>query len=208
MMRRGQVGATLRRMGRDARRWGLPGALGGLLLATALLLVGLLVPRERDALLSDQRALREARLHAAQLKREQRADAQPQDPARRFIEAFPNADERHRRISNLLGLAAGLGLQPRHSEVRSAAEPALGLTRLRVVLPLRGSYETLRRYVDQALRDDPALALDLLRLERADPDAAEVRAELQWSLWMQSDATVPPGDPRMARADGARGAAR
>ncbi len=207
-MRRERVGATLCRMGREARRWGLPGALGGLLLAASLLLAGLLVPRERDGLLSDQRVLREARLRAAQLRREQQADAQPQDPARRFVQAFPSADERHRRITNLLGLAAGLGLQPRRSDVRSVAEPALGLTRLRVVLPLRGSYETLRRYVDQALRDDPALALDLMRLERADPDAAEVRAELQWSLWMQPDAPAAPGDPRMARADGVQGVAR
>lgn len=207
-MRHEQLGATLRRLGREARRWGLPGALGGLLLAAALVLAVSIVPRERDALRSDQRVLHEARVRAAQLRREQQADAQPQDPARRFVQAFPGADERHRRITNLLGLAAGLGLQPRRSDVRSVAEPALGLTRLRVVLPLRGSYEALRRYVDQALRDDPALALDLLRVERTDPDAAEIRAELQWSLWMQPDPPAGSGGPKMARAEGAPGVTR
>lgn len=185
------AGAALPRWRRRLRRAGLPGALGTLLLLGALALIVITVPRAKQALAADERALYEARLEAAAQRRLQNRPAEVLDPLRRFGANFPVADERHRRVDHLLALAAGLGLQPRRSDLRSLPEAELGLTRVRLVLPLSGSYEQLRRFVEQALREDPALSLDTLRLERADSQANELRAELQWSLWMRSaDATV------------------
>jgi hypothetical protein len=169
---------------REARRWGLPGAAGLLLMCAALALLLVAVPRSEAARQADERALQQARVRAAAESAER---ARPQElPASvRFVTAFPEASERHRRITNLLSLASGLGLQPRRSELRATAVPDVGLTRVRLILPLSGSYLQLRRYLEQALRDDAALSLDQLRLERSDAGGAELRAEMHWSLWMR-----------------------
>lgn len=176
---------ALPRVLREARRWGLPGALGAVLMAAALALLLGLLPRERRALHDDERALHRARVHAAARLAPERGAA-PADPQTQFLAAFAAPAQRHRRVTNLLSLAAGMGLQPSRSELRSLDEADLPLARVRVVLPLTGSYLQLRRYIEQALRDDPALSLDLLRLERADAQADALRAELQWSLWMRA----------------------
>lgn len=194
-----RVRHVLRRVLREARRWGLPGAAGTVLVAGGVFLAAVGLPRGRAALQADEQALHDARLRAAQALQRRAAQDVAADPAERFLAAFPAAGERHRRLTNLLALAAGMGLQPRRSEVRSLPEAELGMTRVRLVLPLSGPYEGLRAYVDQALRDDPALSLDLLRIERSDAQAGELRAELQWSLWMRADPAADragPGTPR------------
>lgn len=193
---RSPLPARVRRVVREARRWGLPGAL-----AVALLLAGVglwlaTVPSGRAALADDEHALQAARrrLAAARAERAAEAGARVVDPGAAFLAAFPPEAQRHRRVTNLLSLAAGMGLQPVRSDLRVAPEPSLGLARVRLVLPLAGSYVQLRRFIDQALRDDPALSLDQLRLERRDADAADLRAELQWSFWMRG-ANAAPGRP-------------
>lgn len=174
-------------LARDLRRWGLPGAVGALLALAAAMLLLIVLPGLAAEIRADETSWQEVRAKVATASRQRQGPADPADALRRFQAAFPSAQDRHRRITKLLALAAGMGLQPRRSDVRSLNEPAIGLTRVRVTMPLTGSYEGLRRFVDQALRDDPALSLDLLRLERSDPQSLALRAELQWSLWMRVD---------------------
>ncbi len=174
------------KMAQELRRWGLPGAVGTLLALATAVLVLFVLPRLETQMRADEASWREARTQASAVSRLRPGPADPAEAYRRFQAAFPPAQDRHRRITNLLALAAGMGLQPRRSDVRSLSEAALGLTRVRVTMPLNGSYESLRLFVDQALRDDPALSLDLLRLERTDTQSPALRAELQWSLWMQA----------------------
>jgi hypothetical protein len=54
--------------------------------------------------------------------------------------------------------------------------------RLQLGLAARGRYADLRAFVAEALRADPALALDRLSLRRASPAVADLEADLQWSL--------------------------
>lgn len=175
---------------RDLRRWGLPGLMATLLAAVAAWLLLIELPRGAAQLRVDEAHWRQARQDLAAAGAARAAPAA--DPASRFQSAFPPALDRHRRIEGLLAMATVMGLQPRRSDVRDAAAGASGLMRVRVTMPLTGPYENLRRYVDLALREDSALTLDLLRIERSDPSQPELRAELQWSLWMRP----PPGDLR------------
>lgn len=189
-----------RKLVRDLRRWGLPGGVGAMLAAAAAALLLIVLPNQAAELRADESAWREARARAATLRGKAQGPVDPVEALRRFQSAFPAAQDRHRRVTNLLALSAGMGLQSRRSDLRSQPEPALGLTRVRLSMPLTGSYEDLRRFVDQALRDDPALSLDLLRLERSDTQAMALRAELQWSLWMQAAAASDGAASAAARA--------
>ena len=77
-------------------------------------------------------------------------------------------------------IAIRLDLNAARTEHRLAS--ADGLERLRVNMPVTGSYAQVRRFIAAALAHDPALSLDAVKLRRASPMAAEVEAELQWSL--------------------------
>lgn len=93
---------------------------------------------------------------------------------------LPAASERQQRLADLLELSLRLDLNGARTEHRlSTAE---GLERLRVTMPVTGSYAQVRRLVSAALEHDPALSLDAIKLRRVSPMSADVDAELQWSL--------------------------
>ncbi len=119
--------------------------------------------------------------------RELRAKARPAAAAasapvsvQQWQAALPAASTRQQRLADLLELAIRLDLNGARTEHRlSTAE---GLERLRVTMPVTGSYAQVRRFIAAALEHDPALSLDSLKLRRVSPMSAEVDAELQWSL--------------------------
>ena len=118
--------------------------------------------------------------------RELRAQARPAAAASAPVSAqqwqalLPPASQRQQRLADLLELAIRLDLNAARTEHRLAS--ADGLERLRVTMPVVGSYAQVRRYVAAALEHDPALSLDAIKLRRVSPMAADVEAELQWSL--------------------------
>ncbi len=102
-----------------------------------------------------------------------------------FVASFPADSQRQARTAALLALAAEQGLPWPRSEFRYGADAALGLAQYRVGMSLSGSYAQIRSYVAEALRRDPALALESLRLRRVQPGAPELAAELGWVLQMR-----------------------
>ncbi|MDR7335197.1 GspMb/PilO family protein [Roseateles asaccharophilus] len=93
---------------------------------------------------------------------------------------LPAAAARQQRLADLLELAIRLELNVARTEHRLASSE--GLERLRVSMPLTGSYAQVRRFIAAALAHDPALSLDAVKLRRPSPLSADVDAELQWSL--------------------------
>lgn len=94
--------------------------------------------------------------------------------------ALPPSGSRQQRLADLLELSIRLGLNGARTEHRLSSSE--GLERLRVTMPVTGSYAQVRRFVAAALEHDPALSLDAIKLRRVSPMAADVDAELQWSL--------------------------
>lgn len=153
---------------------GLPGLAGvaALLLAAAALLLAQRWDARATALQAEARAWRAQARPAA-------AAAVPVS-AQQWQATLPGAAERQQRLADLLELGIRLELSGVRTEHRLATSE--GLERLRVTMPVSGSYAQLRRFIAAALAHDPALSLDAVKLRRASPLAAEVEAELQWSL--------------------------
>lgn len=153
---------------------GLPGLAGvaALLLAAAALLLAQRWDARATALQAEARAWRAQARPAA-------AAAVPVS-AQQWQATLPGAAERQQRLADLLELGIRLELSGARTEHRLATSE--GLERLRVTMPVSGSYAQLRRFIAAALAHDPALSLDAVKLRRASPLAAEVEAELQWSL--------------------------
>lgn len=119
--------------------------------------------------------------------RELRAKARPAAAAasapvsvQQWQASLPPSGSRQQRLADLLELAIRLDLNGARTEHRLSTSE--GLERLRVTMPVTGSYAQVRRFIGVALEHDPALSLDAIKLRRVSPMAAEVDAELQWSL--------------------------
>jgi hypothetical protein len=162
----------------QARRLGWPAAVAAALTLAAV--VGALwLPREQARLDGQRQAL------AAR-----RAALQPRSPSTpaaadgaAFVASLPPDSERQARTAALLALATELGLPWPRSEFRYQADRELGLAQYRVAMQLSGGYGALRDFVAEALRRDPALALDGLRLRRE--ANGQLKAELAWVLHMR-----------------------
>ncbi len=161
------------------RALGGPGAVGIALLLLALACAGL--GRHDDAqALALQTETRQLRLRPPAPATAASAVLTPQQ----WQAALPEAGQRQQRLADLLELALRLDLVGSRTEHRlSSAE---GIERLRVTLPVTGSYAQLRRFIEAALAHDPALSLDALKLRRASPLSPEVEAELQWSMFAKA----------------------
>jgi hypothetical protein len=167
---------------------GWPGLLGT---AALLLALALLLPAQRWSAQSVQlqadadelsRALRSQRA-AGLLNGTTLAPATPQQ----WQQALPSAEMRQQRLADLLEMGLTMGLVGARTEHRLVIDAGAGLERLRVSMPLTGGYAQLRAFIDAALRHDPALSLDGLKLRRSSPNAAELEAELLWSLHARID---------------------
>lgn len=188
--------ARLVRAAVDTRGWGWPGAVGVALLLVALLLAAGATPAvERDALAAQERASGFRQQAARESRRV--ATTQPQaSGAEAFRDGFPSASVRARRVAELLALAQRHGLTVRRSEFRHQPEPALGLARYRITLPAEGDYSALRAFALDSLDRDPALALDGLRIVRAEGGTGRLRAELRYTLFTRLDPDNADGGPR------------
>jgi len=168
------------------RRLGWPGGLGiAALLLAGLLELGLARRWEDQAQDLEAQALR----LQGQLRRQQLQEAAapaPLAPEQWLQRQLPSAQQREQRLADLLELSLRAGLAGSRTEHRLSVDAATGLERLRVSMPVQGTYAQLRGFIEAALRQDLALSLDSLKLRRASPAAGELEAELGWSLHARS----------------------
>ncbi|MFG6468106.1 hypothetical protein [Roseateles sp. BYS87W] len=165
---------SVREVLRAGARLGGPGLVGVGALVAAAVLAGL--GQRWDA--QTQRLQDEARALRAQARPQATAEAPLS--VQQWQASLPAPADRQQRLADLLELAIRLDLNPARTEHRLSTSE--GLERLRVTLPVTGRYAQVRRFIAAALAHDPALSLDAIKLRRVSPQAAEVEAEMQWSL--------------------------
>ncbi|MCZ8074965.1 MAG: hypothetical protein O9341_12625 [Paucibacter sp.] len=180
------------------RALGAPGLFAALALVLAAGLAWQGQRWERDAAADAARGDRlraELRLQRALAPASAASAAELPSTPEQWRETLPSASQRQQRLADLLEMGLRLGLVSTRTEHRLTVDAASGLERLRITMPLSGGYAQLRQYIEAALRHDPALSLDSLKLRRANPQAAELEAELQWSLHGRME-TSPGGATR------------
>lgn len=165
-----------------------PAMVAGTLLLVAAAVAFVAVPWQAQQLEQQRAAADAARLSVLARSKKSAAGAEAQtDPVARFVAELPAPLQRQPRVAALLSLAEAHGLEPRRSEYRYASESSLRAARYRVSLPLSGSYAAVRRFIEVALQNDQALALDSLRIKRDNTLTATLQAELVFSFLMQAE---------------------
>ncbi len=169
------------------QRLGWVGGLALLLLLGAALLPTVLRPAIRQAqadLLRD---------HVAQLDRLARQRGSPASPQRDIrdardvlLDSLPPVSQRGESVALLLTLLEQAQVGADSADYLAEEQPP-GLIRLRVNLPMRGSYPAMRRLVATLLNRLPHAALDGMELERSTEAGvgAALTGQLRLSLYFR-----------------------
>ena len=172
------------RLRRAARDLDWP-ALGGIVLA--MLAVGLYLATVRP-LESQNRSLRD---RVAELK--SRADSPPRDaePAlpesqlAAFYGQLTTAQQASELVRRLHSHATSAGLALERGEYRPLPDASGKLMRYQIVLPVKGTYPQVRRFLSGAMREVPGLALDGIAFQRETGSSAAVEAQLRFTVFLR-----------------------
>jgi len=165
-----------------AENLGWPGILGlGLLTFIAAFYFSAFRP--------EQVRLEELRTEVAKLAESRaRTDSEepktPSDKLDAFYKFLPPSN----RISDLLGKIYGAadrqGLKLEQGEYRAGRGNVNGLTHYQVMLPVKGTYPQVRKFVAAALAEVPNLALDSIQFERQKIGDSIVDAKVKMVLYL------------------------
>lgn len=167
----------------QAMRW--PGALGAVLLvAAAGWGAAVLRPAQEDLQALQAKVERLERRAAAVRSGSEAAPLGPAARRARFFAALPPHADLTRQVERIYAAAAGEQLALLRGEYTGAEVPNAGLVRYRLVLPVKGSYGQVQRFVATASTAVPGLVLDDLQLQRQNVADAQLDARVHLSLFL------------------------
>jgi hypothetical protein len=171
---------------RAGERIGLPGvAAGVLLLALAAGWLALALPGAHRLAQLDAENARLARQVATRTTPTHGAPVSTADQLAGFESGFAPPQGLSQSYSRLWNLARQHGLQLRQADFKLADTAQDALSRYAIVLPLTAEYAPLRAFVADALRDNPALALEEMSVRRTDARSTQLEARLRFVLFVR-----------------------
>jgi Tfp pilus assembly protein PilO len=169
-------------LGPRAVSLGWPGMLGlALLVAIGGFYVSTLAPQQ---LRIDD--LRKETMQLRQRAKQTNSDV-PRAPAEKlaaFYGFFPPSKDLPDLLGKVFDAAKRQSLVLEHGEYRALKDSVGGLLRYQFTLPVRGTYPQIRKFVDVALAEVPALSLDSIQFERRKIGDATVDAKLKLVVFL------------------------
>lgn len=167
------------------RGLGLPGLAGALLLvATVVYALLAVLPAQQETVAAQQHAARAATLLAQVRSGAIKGPQTPEQRAQAFYAALPVQSDVTRWIEQIYSAAAAEKLSLVQGEYSHADVPGTRLTRYRIVLPVRGTYAQVRRFVAASIASVPSLSLDDLSLQRQNVGEPDVDALVHLSMYL------------------------
>jgi hypothetical protein len=159
----------------------------GLVMAAAVWW-GMVLPQKQLLVELSQRAAHQAHL---------RQQARPATPVRdeqaqswqQIRQTWPEAGQVDAHIAAVLQMAQKRGLVVEQGDYQYRSEPELNALKVTMNLPMRGTYNNLRGWVDAVLREHPNLALEELAIKREVVSSAEAEVKARWVGWYRANDT-------------------
>jgi len=168
--------------GPGAASLGWPGVLGlGLLVSVAGFYASTLAPQQLRL-----ESLRQENMQLRHRAKTADKDA-PQAPAEKlaaFYAFFPPSNRLPDLLDKIFASAKRQSLVLEHGEYRAMKDNVGGLMRYQLTLPVRGTYPQIRKFVDAALAEVPALSLDSIQFERRKIGDTTVDAKLKLVVFL------------------------
>ncbi|MFT3735760.1 MAG: GspMb/PilO family protein [Rhodocyclaceae bacterium] len=163
-------------------RCGWPGLAGGMLLVATLTAAQVVTPAMRSEIAELAQTRRSLRLAGP--------DSKPQRDQREvmadFYARFPARSQLPQILVRLHQEAARQQLSATQADYRDQIEAGTPLVRVRIEVPVSGSYAGLRNWIDTLLRQQPALSLDGMELRRLDTGSTQLTARVRFQLYLRS----------------------
>ncbi|MEC5386764.1 hypothetical protein VVD49_13600 [Uliginosibacterium sp. H3] len=168
---------------RILHRAGWPALVAGMLIASsvAVVLSATRPMREQIAAVEQQRK----QLRVASRNKAPEA-ASPQTRLREFYAAFPARSTLPEALLTLHRAARKNNLRDTRADYRDAPEPGTPLVRVRIDIPVTGSYADLRSWIAELLKTLPSLTLDGLELRRNGIGNPNLDARVRFQLLLRS----------------------
>lgn len=103
-----------------------------------------------------------------------------------FRDFFPGFQSAHSWLGSIYGVAEREGLELLQGTYNVSDDPLLGLTHYRILLPVRGRYPQVRRFVAGVLDEVPAVSLEHIVFQRSRIGEASIEARITLMLHLQS----------------------
>jgi hypothetical protein len=99
-----------------------------------------------------------------------------------FVAWFPQADHAAADLNEIFAQAEALNIRLLKGEYQLKREPPGDFVTYQVVLPVKDSYTSVRRFVAAVLKKLPHAAISELRIERTNAESEQVEARVHFSL--------------------------
>ena len=111
------------------------------------------------------------------------------DEIDRFVDFFPPFESTPRLLRTVYAVAERERLELLQGSYKLSEDPVLGLAYYRILLPVRGGYTPIRRFVAGVLDEVPALALEGIVLQREKVGDSMIEAKIALTLHLRA---APP----------------
>lgn len=171
------------------RRWiflfGWPGVAGAGLLVACLVFYG-------SAIRPLQSRLEAAHQVAVELQGQaqrgaKRREQTPTEQLAEFYRAFPNEKDLLSWMEKIFTLAQNQGISLDQGEYKLNRDKAGKLVRFQMVLPIKGEYPQIRKYLDSLLTEIPVVSLEHLQLERQKVGDPVLEARISLALYLEQE---------------------
>ncbi|GGU52268.1 hypothetical protein GCM10009504_06340 [Pseudomonas laurentiana] len=166
-------------------RLGWPGLASIGFALTALLLGGLGLLPQWQQLNAQRQQYAEAEQQLQRLQRgEWVAPVSSPDPLDDFHKQLPAQPQATEAIDRIYALARAEKISLSRGEYALGVDPKTHLARYQILLPLRGSYPQIRRFLHALLGQLPALVLEDLDLQRKQIGDSELTGRIRMTLYL------------------------
>jgi hypothetical protein len=175
----------------DLRFWtrthlGWPGILGALLIVLALI-TGIIFPRFIKSDIS-QNVDKLTLVNRQIAKNSQLNKLFSEDPvsAKALVSSFPLFSSNVADLDRLFDLAKTTGISLTKVDYQLNNDPGLGVMQLKVTVPVKQNYRSVRRFIAGALNELPHLAVDELQFARAGSGVESLDSQIKLTLFYRA----------------------
>lgn len=158
-------------------------------LAAALIMMsaafGLFILRPMQHHISElQQEAAVLRMQASVKLSSKQTNLNPAEQLASFYRFFPKQDTMSDWMAKLYGAAAQQNLNLEQGEYALAHDRDSKLTRYDIVLPVKGGYVQIRKFIAKAMADAPSLSLDGMTFSRQKIGDSAVDAQIRFTLYL------------------------
>ena len=139
------------------------------------------------AIVPQYRQLGELRRELGLIQQRPAADATPQQRMSEFVQKLPARAELPKVAGQIFAIAGAAKVSLDKGRYELAPLKSGHLARYRMSFPIKGTYTSIRQFLDATLNALPAVSIEGLRIERKTVSDALVEADVRLTVFVRSE---------------------